>query len=201
MENDTLKYERCAEMGHIQVKECEIAGIKVITPEVFKDSRGYFQETYQQKSYEEAGITCCFVQDNQSYSTKGVLRGLHFQKQFPQAKLIRVIQGEIFDAAVDLRKESATYGKWFGIHLSAENRQQLFIPEGFAHGYVVLSEEALILYKCSETYHPRDEGGILWNDRELGVQWPVKEEDVILSEKDCKWPGWNTYKMEAGTEK
>lgn len=177
-------------MGKIQVSSCEIEGLLVITPQVFEDMRGYFLETYHKKDYEEAGITADFVQDNQSKSVRGVLRGLHYQREFPQAKLMRVLKGEIFDVAVDIREDSKTYGKWFGLVLSEENKKQLFIPEGFAHGFLVLSEVAEIAYKCSDFYHPNDEGGILWSDEEIGITWPIPEGlEVMLSEKDRQWKG------------
>ena len=144
----------------------------VITPTVHGDTRGYFMEPYNQKDMEEAGLTMTFVQDNQSCSTKGVLRGLHFQKQFPQGKLVRDIRGKVFDVAVDLREGSETYRKWFGIELSEENKKQFYIPEGFAHGFLVLSDVAEFCYKCTDFYHPGDEGGLAWNDPEIGVKWP-----------------------------
>ena len=142
----------------------------------------------------EAGIDIHFVQDNQSMSTRGVLRGLHFQKQFPQGKLVRVVRGKVFDVAVDLRSDSKTYGKWFGVELSAENMKQFYIPEGFAHGFLVLSDEAEFCYKCTDFYHPGDEGGLAWNDPEIGVEWPLEEGvDLIISEKDQKWKGLKTH--------
>ncbi|MBS6559540.1 MAG: dTDP-4-dehydrorhamnose 3,5-epimerase [Clostridiales bacterium] len=175
-------------MGKIKVTSCEIDGLYIIEPKVFEDERGYFMETYNQKDMEEAGLTMQFVQDNQSMSTKGVLRGLHFQKQFPQGKLVRVVRGEVFDVAVDLRKDSKTYGKWFGVVLSAENKKQFYIPEGFAHGFLVRSEEAEFCYKCTDFYHPNDEGGIAWNDQEIGIDWGIEEGfPLIISEKDKKW--------------
>ncbi len=175
-------------MGKIEVENCEIEGLKVITPTVFGDARGYFMESYNANDFKAAGIDRVFVQDNQSSSRKGVLRGLHFQKQHPQAKLVRVIKGEVFDVAVDIRKGSATYGKWFGIVLSAENHKQFYIPEGFAHGFLVLSDSAEFQYKCTDFYHPEDEGGIAYNDPDIGVEWPVPEGcDLILSDKDTKW--------------
>ena len=154
-------------------------------------------ETYNQKDMEEAGLTMQFVQDNQSSSTKGVLRGLHFQKEFPQGKLVRVVKGSVFDVAVDLRSDSETYGKWFGVELSAENMKQFYIPEGFAHGFLVLSDEAEFCYKCTDFYHPGDEGGLAWNDPEIGVEWPLEEGvDLIISEKDQKWKGLkDTFKF------
>ena len=184
-------------MGKITVTPCDIEGLYVIEPTVFKDERGYFVETYNQKDMEEAGLTMQFVQDNQSCSTKGVLRGLHFQKQFPQGKLVRVVRGKVFDVAVDLRSDSKTYGKWFGVELSAENMKQFYIPEGFAHGFLVLSDEAEFCYKCTDFYHPGDEGGLAWNDPEIGVEWPLEEGvDLIISEKDQKWKGLkDTFKF------
>ena len=150
-------------MGKITVTPCDIEGLYVIEPTVFKDERGYFVETYNQNDMKEAGLDMVFVQDNQSMSTRGVLRGLHFQKQFPQGKLVRVVRGKVFDVAVDLRSDSKTYGKWFGVELSAENMKQFYIPEGFAHGFLVLSEIAEFCYKCTDFYHPGDEGGLAWN--------------------------------------
>ena len=175
-------------MGKITVTPCEIEGLYVIEPTVFADERGYFMETYNQKDMEEAGLHLNFVQDNQSMSTKGVLRGLHFQKQYPQGKLVRVVRGAVYDVAVDLRKDSKTFGKWFGVELSAENKKQFYIPEGFAHGFLVLTDEAEFCYKCTDFYHANDEGGIAWNDEELGIQWPIKEGDCLtISEKDQNW--------------
>lgn len=177
-------------MGKIKVTPCEIEGLYVIEPTVFKDERGYFVETYNQNDMKEAGLDMVFVQDNQSMSVRGVLRGLHFQKQYPQGKLVRVVRGKVFDVAVDLRKDSKTYGKWFGVELSAENMKQFYIPEGFAHGFLVLSDTAEFCYKCTDFYHPGDEGGLLWNDEEIGVKWPLEEGvDLIISEKDQKWKG------------
>lgn len=193
-------------MGQITVEKNVggIEGLHVITPAVHGDSRGYFMETYSQRDMEEAGIYLTFVQDNQSMSTKGVLRGLHFQKKFPQTKLVRVIKGRVFDVAVDLRKDSATYGKWYGVELTEENKKQFLIPRGFAHGFLVLSDTAEFCYKCDDFYHANDEGGLAWNDPSIGVVWP----EVIgeyrgsadgagytlqdgtplnLSEKDKKW--------------
>ena len=193
-------------MGQIKVEKNagRIEGLCVITPTVHGDTRGYFMETYNQKDMEEAGLTMTFVQDNQSCSTKGVLRGLHFQKQFPQGKLVRVIRGKVFDVAVDLREGSKTYRKWFGIELSEENKKQFYIPEGFAHGFLVLSDIAEFCYKCTDFYHPGDEGGLAWNDPEIGVKWPgvvgeyngtasaegyVMEDGtkLVMSEKDQTW--------------
>lgn len=161
-------------MGQIKVEKdvSGIDGLCVITPTVYKDERGYFMETYNQRDLETAGIHVNFVQDNQSMSVKGVLRGLHFQKNYPQTKLVRVIKGAVFDVAVDLRKDSSTYGKWYGLELTEENKKQLLIPRGFAHGFLVLSEKAEFCYKCDDFYHADDEGGIAWNDPQIGIEWP-----------------------------
>ncbi|MDI6619041.1 MAG: dTDP-4-dehydrorhamnose 3,5-epimerase [Clostridiales bacterium] len=172
-------------MGKFEFMKLDIDGLYVIQPRVFGDSRGYFMETYNYNEFKEAGLGMIFVQDNQSKSRKGVLRGLHFQKQHPQGKLVRVISGEVFDVAVDIRKGSRTFGKWQGVILSAENKKQFYISEGFAHGFLVLSDEAEFVYKCTDFYHPEDEGGIIWNDPDIGIKWPLENIDnVILSEKD-----------------
>lgn len=176
-------------MGKFTVETCDIEGLKVITPTAFGDKRGYFMESYQANDFKELGIDAVFVQDNQSSSTKGVLRGMHYQINFPQDKLVRVISGEVYDAVVDLREGSPTYGKSFGVVLSAENRKQLFIPKGFAHGFVVLSDYAEFFYKVSDFYHPNDEGGLLWNDPEVGIDWPIKDESQLnIIERDQNWP-------------
>lgn len=181
-------------MGKIKVTSCGIEGLKVIEPAVYGDERGYFFESYNYNDYKEAGIDEIFVQDNQSASRKGVLRGLHFQKNFPQDKLVRVIRGEVFDVAVDLRKDSETYGKWFGVILSEDNKKQFFIPKNFAHGFIVLSDYAEFAYKCTDFYHPDDEGGLLYNDPDIGIEWPKPADtELILSEKDKKWPGIKEY--------
>jgi dTDP-4-dehydrorhamnose 3,5-epimerase len=178
-------------MGIIRVTECPIEGLYIIEPRVYGDERGYFIETYNQKDMEEAGLAIKFVQDNQSMSVKGVLRGLHYQKEHPQGKLVRVIKGTVFDVAVDLRKDSKTFGKWFGVELSAENKKQFYISEGFAHGFLVISGTAEFCYKCTDFYHPGDEGGLAWNDPEIGIEWPGidKGTRLSLSEKDQKWEG------------
>ena len=194
-------------MGQISVEKNidGIEGLCVVTPTVHGDSRGYFMETYNQRDMAEAGFDVEFVQDNQSMSTKGVLRGLHFQKNYPQAKLVRVIRGSVFDVAVDLRSGSKTYGKWHGEVLSADNNKQFFIPRGFAHGFLVLSDVAEFCYKCDDFYHPNDEGGMAWNDPEIGIAWPMLEGEykgtasaegysvdgapLNLSDKDQKWLG------------
>ena len=175
-------------MGKITVETTPIEGLLVITPTVFGDNRGYFMETYNAADFKEAGIDCSFVQDNQSASKKGVIRGLHFQINYPQDKLVRVIKGEVFDVAVDMRKGSKTYGQWFGIRLSEENKKMFFIPKNFAHGFLVLSDYAEFTYKCTELYHPNDEGGIIYNDPDIGINWPDDGLELIFSEKDKKWP-------------
>ncbi len=174
-------------MGKFNFIKTEIADVYIIEPTVFGDNRGYFTETYNSADFKAAGLDYEFVQDNQSKSSKGVLRGLHFQKTHPQAKLVRVISGEVLDVAVDLRKNSPTYGKWVGAVLSSENKRQLMIPRGFAHGFAVLSESAEFCYKCDDFYHPEDEGGIAWNDPDVAVDWMLDGEP-ILSEKDKKHP-------------
>ena len=195
-------------MGQIKVTKNVggIEGLCLIEPAVHGDGRGYFMETYNKRDMEEAGIFVDFVQDNQSMSVKGVLRGLHFQKHFPQCKLVRAVKGSVFDVAVDLREGSATYGKWYGVELTEENKKQFLIPEGFAHGFLVLSEVAEFCYKVNDFWHPNDEGGLAWNDPAIGIQWPhlVGEYQgsasgegyalddgtpINLSEKDQKWTG------------
>lgn len=173
----------------------EIDGVYIIEPKLFGDNRGYFMETYNENEFKDNGLDYKFVQDNQSKSKSGVLRGLHFQKKYPQAKLVRVLEGEVFDVAVDLRKNSHTYGKWVGVVLSAENNKQFMIPRGFAHGFVVLSETATFAYKCDEFYHPEDEGGIMWNDPDINIEWPYKGEP-LLSEKDKKHLSLKENKIE-----
>ena len=172
-----------------------IEGVYVIEPKVFGDNRGYFMETYNEKAFKEAGLDYVFVQDNQSKSKKGVLRGLHFQKTYPQAKLVRVLSGVVFDVCVDLRKNSPTYGKWEGVILSAENKKMFMVPRGFAHGFVVLSDTAEFAYKCDDFYHPEDEGGVMWNDEEIGIEWPIDFEP-LLSEKDQKHLSLKESKIE-----
>ena len=191
-------------MGQIKVTKAPIEGLYIIEPTVHGDSRGYFMETYNQREMEKAGLIITFVQDNQSMSTKGVLRGLHYQINHPQGKLVRVIKGKVYDVAVDLRNNSETYGKWFGVELSEENKKQFYISPGFAHGFLVLSDVAEFCYKCTDFYHPNDEGGLAWNDPSIGINWPgiVGEYKgsanvegyffenglpLNISEKDQKW--------------
>ena len=191
-------------MGQIKVTKAPIEGLYVIEPTVHGDKRGYFMETYNQNDMKEAGLNMVFVQDNQSSSVKGVLRGLHFQKEHPQGKLVRVIRGSVFDVAVHLRQGSATFGKWFGVELTEENNKQFYISEGFAHGFLVLSDIAEFCYKCTDFYHPNDEGGLAWNDPAIGIEWPHLTgtydgtaaagnyclddgTPLNLSEKDTKW--------------
>ena len=191
-------------MGQIKVTKCPIEGLFIIEPAVHGDDRGYFMETYSKRDMEEAGLNMEFVQDNQSMSVKGVLRGLHFQKQYAQGKLVRAIKGRVFDVAVDLREGSATYGKWYGVELTEENKKQFYISQGFAHGFLVLSDTAEFCYKCTDFYHPGDEGGLAWNDPAIGIEWPEVTGNyngtasaegyalsdgtpLNLSEKDQKW--------------
>lgn len=193
-------------MGQIKVTKCPIEGLYIIEPAVHGDNRGYFMETYNQRDMQENGLNMVFVQDNQSMSVKGVLRGLHFQKQYPQGKLVRVIKGRVFDVAVDLRAGSETYGKWYGVELTEENKKQFYISEGFAHGFMVLSQTAEFCYKVTDFYHPGDEGGLAWNDPAIGIEWPelvgeypgsasaegytlADGTPLNLSEKDQKWLG------------
>ncbi len=173
-------------MGKFKFNKTEIEGVYVVEPTVYGDERGYFMETYSEAEFREAGLDYEFVQDNQSSSRRGVLRGLHFQKTHPQAKLVRVLSGEVFDVAVDLRAGSPTYGKWVGVLLTADNHKQLMIPRGFAHGFLVVSETAEFAYKCDDFYHPEDEGGVLYDS--CGIEWPEIDGEIILSEKDTKHP-------------
>lgn len=174
-------------MGNFNFIETDIKDLYVIESKVFGDNRGFFMETYNYNSFKEAGLDMVFVQDNHSKSKKGVLRGMHFQTKHSQGKLVRVIKGEVFDVAVDLRKNSETYGKWYGVFLSEENRKMFYVPEGFAHGFLVTSEEAEFVYKCTDFYHPEFEGSLAWNDPEVGIEWPIEGiEEILLSEKDKK---------------
>lgn len=182
-------------MSNFTFNRTEIDGVYIIDVKSYGDNRGYFMETYKDSDFKEAGLNYTFVQDNQSSSRKGVLRGLHFQRTYPQAKLVRVIKGEVFDVAVDLRKDSKTYGKWVGVLLSEENKKLFMIPRGFAHGFLVVSDYAEFAYKCDELYHPEDEGGIMYNDPTINIQWPDVGE-IILSDKDKKHPLLNDSKIE-----
>ena len=168
----------------MNVQSCELEGLLVLEPKVFGDARGFFMETWNRQRYRDAGLSVDFVQDNVSFSRRGVLRGLHFQNPRPQGKLLCVLLGEVFDVAVDLRRQSPTFGKWHGLTLSAENKRQFYVPPGFAHGFLVLSDNALFSYKCTEFYSPKDESTLQWNDPQLGIQWPIKE--PAISEKDSK---------------
>jgi dTDP-4-dehydrorhamnose 3,5-epimerase len=184
-------------MGQFTFTQTPIEGLYIIEPKAFGDHRGYFMETYNYEDFKSAGLDMVFVQDNQSKSKKGVLRGMHFQTKYSQGKLVRVIKGEVFDVAVDLRKGSKTYGQWYGVLLSEENKKQFYVPEGFAHGFIVTSEEAEFVYKCTNFYHPEFEGGIAWNDPDVGIEWPLEEiEEVLLSEKDKKAPKLSDIKIE-----
>lgn len=185
--------------GNFTFTDTPIEGVKIVDVNAYGDSRGYFMETYKQSDFVAGGIGCVFVQDNQSSSVRGVLRGLHFQIDHPQSKLVRVVSGKVFDVAVDLRKDSATYGKWEGVVLSAENKRQFFIPRGFAHGFLVLSDSAEFCYKCDDVYHPGDEGGLMWNDPKIGIEWPALDGDdhfdesqLVLSDKDRRHPPLST---------
>lgn len=182
-------------MSNFTFNETKIKDVYIIDVKTYGDNRGYFMETYKESDFKEAGLDYNFVQDNQSSSRKGVLRGLHFQKTHPQAKLVRVLKGEVFDVAVDLRKNSPTYGQWVGVVLSEENKRQFMIPRGFAHGFVVMSDYAEFAYKCDDLYHPEDEGGIMWNDPAIGIEWPEVGE-LILSEKDKVHPSLADLKIE-----
>jgi dTDP-4-dehydrorhamnose 3,5-epimerase len=175
-------------MPNLEILKTSIDGVLLIKPEVFGDSRGFFFESYTKKKYAKDGIDIEFIQDNHSKSSKGVLRGLHYQISKPQDKLVRVVQGEVFDVAVDIRKDSPTFGRWEGFLLTGENMQQVFVPKGLAHGFCVLSETAEFLYKCSDYYYPEDEGGIIWNDSDLKIDWPISS--PLLSNKDKKYPGF-----------
>ena len=182
-------------MGKFVLKEKKIKGVYTVEPQVFGDNRGYFMETYSKRDFEEIGIFNDWVQDNQSSSCRGVLRGLHFQREHPQAKLVRVFSGSVYDVVVDLRAGSPTYGKWVGEVLNAEDKNMLLVPRGFAHGFLVLSDYAEFTYKCDDYYHPEDEGGIIWNDPDIGIEWPDVGE-LILSDKDQKLPTLAECRME-----
>lgn len=187
------------ESGNFTFTRTAVEGVVVVDAKAYGDDRGYFMETYKKEDFERGGIACEFVQDNQSASTRGVLRGLHFQVAHPQAKLVRVVEGEVFDVAVDLRPGSPTFGACHGEVLSAENRRQLFVPRGFAHGFYVVSERAVFCYKCDDVYHPNDEGGIAWDDPELAIAWPIPEgEAPVLSEKDKGHPTFHQWRASRG---
>lgn len=174
-------------MGKFNFVKTSIKDLYIIEPTVFGDNRGYFMESYSKRDFEEAGLTMNFVQDNESKSKKGVLRGLHFQTKHTQGKLVRVVEGEVFDVAIDLREGSPTFGKWEGVILTAENKRQFYVPEGFAHGFLVLSDTATFQYKCTDYYAPEYDGGVLWNDPDIGIEWPLEGiEEVLLSDKDQK---------------
>ena len=174
-------------MGNFKFIETKIKDLYIIEPKVFGDNRGYFMETYSKKDFDEAGLTMTFVQDNESKSSKGVLRGMHFQTKHTQGKLVRVTKGSVYDVAVDLRKGSPTYGQWDGVLLTDENKKQFYVPEGFAHGFLVLSDEAVFNYKCTDFYAPEYDGGLLWNDPDVAIEWPLEGiEEILLSEKDKK---------------
>lgn len=176
-------------MGKFQFCPTPISGVYEIDTKVFSDERGYFMETYNAREFQEAGLDMTFVQDNQSKSRRGVLRGMHFQTRHPQGKLVRVIRGEVFDVAVDLRPGSPTYGKWHGVRLSAENKRQFYIPEGLAHGFLVLSDEAEFVYKCTDFYDPQGEGGLRWDDPDVGIEWPIPPDmQPVLLERDQALP-------------
>ena len=183
-------------MGKFKFTETGIEGMFVVEPTVFEDDRGYFMETFQENDFSDEGHDLTFVQDNQSKSIKGVLRGLHLQMNYPQGKLVRVIKGEVFDVGVDLRANSPTYGKWFGAILSEENKKQLYIPPKFAHGFLVLSDEAEFVYKCTEFYHGEDESGIIWDDEDIAIDWPLDDiDEIILSDKDKQWKSLKDSKI------
>lgn len=181
-------------MSKFNFVQTDIQDLYIVEPTVFGDDRGYFMETYQFEEFKAAGLDMVFVQDNESRSKRGVLRGMHFQTKNPQGKLVRVMKGEVFDVAVDLRQDSATFGKWHGVLLSAENKRQFYVPEGFAHGFLVTSEYAEFVYKCTNYYDPSSEGGLLWNDPDIAIDWPIANDmEVLLSEKDKKQPTWKEY--------
>lgn len=191
--------------GNFTFRRTKLSGVIVVETKVFADARGAFRETYKKADFAAGGIACDFVQDNQSVSRKGVIRGLHFQRRFPQAKLVRVACGRIFDVALDLRPESPTFGAWEGVELSEANGREVFIPQGFAHGFRALSDTAVVIYQCDEVWHPEDEGGIRWDDPTLDIAWPAVDGEaafdpatVIVSAKDAGRPGWTDVAREAG---
>lgn len=184
--------------GNFTFTPTSIAGVTIVDAKAYGDPRGYFMETYKRPDFVAGGITCDFVQDNQSSSSKGVLRGLHFQIDHPQAKLVRVFEGEVFDVAVDLRPGSETFGQWEGVVLSGDNHRQFFLPRGFAHGFYVMSDSAVFAYKCDDVYHPGDEGGLMWDDATIGVEWPHMDEAPLLSEKDKVHPSFTDWRASQG---
>ena len=186
-------------MGQFIFTKTPLEGLTVIEPKVFADERGYFFEGYNKADFENNGIFADFVQDNESRSVKGVLRGLHFQKEHPQGKLISVTKGAVFDVAVDIRSTSPTFGLWFALELSSENKKRLFIPAGFAHGFLALSEHVVFSYKCTDYYYPKDQDGIIWNDKDIGINWPIDGMDLILSEKDKKNQSFAEFAGKANT--
>jgi len=195
MINDMIEVQEMAKFERI---ETGIEGLYVVKPTVFGDNRGFFMESWNKKEFEEIGLDMEFVQDNHSRSRKGVLRGLHFQTLHPQGKLVRVVKGSVYDVAVDLRKSSKTFGKYYGIELTEENKLMFYIPEGFAHGYLALTQEVEFLYKATNYYSPEYESGIIWNDEDINIEWPfekygIKKEDLILSEKDKKLQRFKEY--------
>jgi dTDP-4-dehydrorhamnose 3,5-epimerase len=182
-------------MGQFNFIKGDIEGLYIIEPKCFGDNRGYFMETYNYEDFKAAGLDQVFVQDNQSLSKKGVLRGLHYQKSHSQGKLVRILKGQVFDVAVDIRPDSKTYGKWQGELLTEENKREFYIPQGFAHGFLVLSDGAEFAYKCTDFYHPEDEGGIIWNDSDLGINWPIEEDmELIISEKDMQQKKFSEFR-------
>jgi dTDP-4-dehydrorhamnose 3,5-epimerase len=191
-------------MGKFNFIETKVKDVYIIEPTVFGDNRGFFMETYHYEEFNKAGLDMVFVQDNHSKSKKSVLRGLHFQKKHPQGKLVKVIKGAVYDVAVDLRKDSTTFGKWVGVELTEDNKKMFYVPEGFAHGFITLEDETEFVYKCTDYYYPEDEGGLIWNDPNLNISWPI--DNPILSEKDTKWPTlknidfYFTYQKKSGGE-
>lgn len=185
---ERLNIDSMKEFGNFRFIDTPLDGVVIIEPKKYGDNRGYFMETYKESDFYKAGLNYRFIQDNQSMSRKGVLRGLHYQKTHPQTKLVRCIEGEVFDVCVDLRRDSSTFGKWYGAVLSSEKGNQMLIPKGFAHGFLVLSEKAIFCYKVDEKYMPEDECGIVWNDKDVGVEWPVNDVELVIKERDQNLP-------------
>lgn len=193
-------------MAKVKKAETGIKGLVVLEPQVFGDDRGFFMESYNKREFAEIGLNMDFVQDNHSKSRKGVLRGLHFQTKHPQGKLVRVIKGSVWDVAVDLRESSSTYGQWYGVHLSDENKKMFYVPEGFAHGFITLEDDTEFMYKCTDFYYPEYDAGIQYNDKQIGIDWPlknygIKSEDIILSDKDNKLPSLKEYEEQSKEQK